>query len=120
MTEILVKLATNAVLVYGVALLCGGRIRFRGLAPVVSVAIFLVPVNVFVPHLNSLLGVPDNALWVFVSSVVCTAVILYALSYSIPKFTIDGFGVALAFSALMGAVALFLNYFLAAKLLSLL
>ena len=116
MKEILVKLAINAVVLYGLALLCGGRIRFRGLAPVISVALFMAPVNVFVPELNALLGIPDRAIWVFLVSVACNGAILYALAATIPKLTVDSFTVAVAFAALMGVASLFIHYFLADQL----
>lgn len=112
MKEILIKFAANAVLLYGLALLCGGRIRFRGIGPVIAVAIFLAPINVLVPYVNDVLGIPDRAIYVFLSSVVCHGVVLNALSYSIPRFTVENLRVAIGFSAIMGAVSIFLTYYL--------
>lgn len=116
MKEILVKLAVNAVLLYGLALICGRRIRFGGLLPVVSVALFLVPINVFIRDIDGLLGIPDRPLFVFISAVVCNGAMLYVLSYIIPRFSVESLRIALAFAALMGAASLFINFFLAEQL----
>jgi len=114
--EIGIKLAINAVLLYGLALLCGGRIKFRGLVPVLSVAIFLVPLNVFAPALTRAIGLPDRLAYVFATSVVSNGAMLYALSYAIPRFSVENFRVALAFAAIMGAVSVFLNFFVAERI----
>lgn len=110
---LLIKFLTNAVLLYSLALLTGGRIRFRGAFPILSVAIFLVPINVFVRDISVMVGIPDRPLYVFASAVVCNGVMLYALSHVIVRFTVENLRVALGFSAIMGAVCVFLNYFLA-------
>jgi len=117
---ILMKLAANAVLLYGLALVCGGRIRFGGIIPVLSVAIFLVPVNVFILDIHEAFGLPGQPGYVFLSSVVLNGVILYLLSYVIPRFTVETFGIALAFAALLGLVSVFLNFFLADQMAGLL
>lgn len=111
--HILIKLAANAVLLYGLALLFGGRIKFGGIVPVLSVAIFLVPINVFMREILFAAGIPDQPLHVFVSSVVLNGVVLYALSYIIPRFTVETFRVAVAFAAMLGLISVFLNFFLA-------
>jgi len=113
---ILIKLAANAALLYGLALMCGGRIKFRGLVPVLSVAIFLVPLNVFMVEIVGLAGLDPRPIYVFAAAVVCNGVMLYALSYVIPQFTVENLPIALAFALLMGAVSLFLNFFLADQL----
>ncbi|KPL12025.1 hypothetical protein AMJ85_02240 [candidate division BRC1 bacterium SM23_51] len=110
---ILIKFLANAVLLYGLALLVGGRIRFGGVVPVLSVAVFLVPINVFAPYLSVMVGIPNHPLYLFVSSAVCNGVMLYALSYVIDRFTVENFRVALGFAVIMGAVSLVLNHFLA-------
>jgi len=117
---ILIKLVANAALLYGLALLCGGRIKFRGIVPVLSVAIFIVPLNVFMVELVGLVGITATPLSVFVAAILCNGVMLYALSYIIPRFTVENLPIAIAFAAIMGGVALFLNFFLADQLAGLL
>lgn len=116
--QIAIKLAVNALLLYGLALLCGGRIKFGGIVPVLSVAIFLVPINVFMREILVAVGIPDQVHYVFVASVVLNGVMLYALSYIIPRFTIENFRIALAFSLMLGAVSILLNFFLLEQLSS--
>jgi uncharacterized membrane protein YvlD (DUF360 family) len=117
---ILIKLVVNAALLYGLALLCGGRIRFGGIIPVLSVAIFLVPINVFILDIHEMAGLPEKAGYVFLSSVALNGVILYLLSYIIPRFTVETLGTALAFSTILGIVSVFLNFFLADQIVGLL
>jgi len=111
--HIAIKLVANAALLYGLALLCGGRVKFGGAVPVLSVALFLVPINVFIREILLAIGLPDQVHYVFIGSIVLNGVMLYALSYIIPRFTIENFRIALAFAAILGLVSIFLNFFLA-------
>jgi len=110
---VLVKLAINAASLYGLALLFGGRIKFGGIVPVLSVLAFLVPINVFMCDILVAVRLPVQPHYVFFGSVVLSGVVLYGLSYIIPRFTIENFRAALAYSLLLGVVSLFLNFFLA-------
>jgi len=111
--EILIKLAINAVLLYGLALLTRGRIKFGGIGPVLSAAIFLVPINVFMRDVIGLAGFADSYLYVFLGSIVLNCVVLCVLSYIIPHFTVESFGVAIAYSVILGMGSVVLNFFLA-------
>jgi len=114
--QIAVMLAVNAVLLYGLTFLFGGRIKFGGIVPVVSVVVFLVPINVFMREILRAVGLPDQVHYVFLGAVVLNGVMLYALSYIIPRVTVETLGAAVAFSLLMGLVSLFLAFFLADQL----
>jgi uncharacterized membrane protein YvlD (DUF360 family) len=114
--QIAVMLAVNAVLLYGLTFLFGGRIKFGGIVPVLSVVVFLVPINVFMREILRVVGLPDQVHYVFLGAVVLNGVMLYALSYIIPRVTVETLGAAVAFSLLMGLVSLFLAFFLADQL----
>ncbi|MBM3335028.1 phage holin family protein [Candidatus Sumerlaeota bacterium] len=114
--EILIKLAVNAVLLYGLAFLTTGRVKFSGIGPIVAAAIFVAPINAFMRDLVGLAGFPDTYVYVFVGSVVLNGVVLYALSCIIPRFTVEGIGVAVAYSLIMGMGSVVLNFFLAAEI----
>ena len=111
--EILIKLAINAVLLYGVALLTRGRIKFGGIGPVLAAAVFLVPINVFMPDLVRLTGMPATYLHVLAGSIVLNGVVLYALCYLIPGFSVENIGVAIAYLVILGLGSVALNFFLA-------
>jgi len=114
--QIAVMLAVNAVLLYGLTFLFGGRIKFGGIVPVLSVVVLLVPINVFMREILRAVGLPDQVHYVFLGAVVLNGVMLYALSYIIPRVTVETLGAAVAFSLLMGLVSLFLAFFLADQL----
>lgn len=81
-----------------------------------SVVVFLVPINVFIREILRAAGLPDQVHYVFLGAVVLNGVMLYALSYIIPRVTVETLGAAVAFSLLMGLVSLFLAFFLADQL----
>ena len=114
--QIAVMLAVNAVLLYGLTFLFGGRIKFGGIVPVLSVVVLLVPINVFMREILRAVGLPDQVHYVFLGAVVLNGVMLYALSYIIPRVTVETLRAAVAFSLLMGLVSLFLAFFLADQL----
>ncbi|MCX8038838.1 MAG: phage holin family protein [Candidatus Sumerlaeia bacterium] len=117
---IAIQLGINTVVLWALAFLCGGRIRIRGLVPVLSVSIVLGPINVFIGYIDYWLGIPLRPHYMFLSAVVLNGVMLYLLSYIIPKVTVENFRIALAFSAIMGLMSLVLYFVLAPRLAALL
>jgi uncharacterized membrane protein YvlD (DUF360 family) len=115
-----IKFAINAAMLYGLTFFTGRRIKFTGLYPVLAVALFLAPINVFIREIHVALGVPDTLLYVFISSVVCNGVMLYALAGAINRFQVDNLRTAIGFAAIMGGISLFLNFFLADQIARLL
>ena len=103
------------------ALLFGGWVKFRGLAPIITVAIFIVPLNVFLPQIGNLIGVPPGRLIpFFIAGVVLNGVAIYALSFAINRFRIENFPAAIAFSVLLSAWSFAVNIHLAERILAML
>jgi uncharacterized membrane protein YvlD (DUF360 family) len=118
--EIVAKFVLNAILLYGLALLTGGRVKFRGAAPIISVAVFLVPINVFIRELAGLAGIPDNAVYIFIAAAVLNGLMLYALAYIINGLEVEDLFTALIFAAIMGGISVLLNFIVIPRLVPLL
>lgn len=116
MELVAIKAVLITVVLYLLSVVFGGWVKFRSWTPLITTALFIVPINVMLGRLTLLFGLPLTPLNVFLVAVCVNAAVLYFLSLVIVNFQIENFPAAIAFALLLSAFSFYLNVSLAEKI----
>ena len=92
--------------------------RIVGLAPIITVALVIAPVNVFLKELADLVGLPQTMGVLLAFGVVLNSLIVYGASTSVPHFYVENRMVAITIAALLSGWTLLLSYLIQSPLVT--
>lgn len=104
-----------AILIYGISFLFGSRIEFKGLVPILTVAIFITPVCIFTPEINETILKPligrrfDDPVGIWIGATLYSAIALAIGEKTIPNISIENFLTGLLFCTALGSMVVLLN-----------
>ena len=85
-------------------------VRIVGIAPIISVALVLAPVNVFIFEIAEFTHLPESLGMIIGLLIILNAAIIYFSSTIIPHFFVENFSVSLTFSACVTALTMLLAH----------
>ena len=96
--------------IYVIRLFFRQSFRITGLAPIITVAVVIAPVNVFLREIAELCGLPQTFGVLLVFSIILNAVIIYSASYVVSQFYVENFIVALTIAVFLSGFTLLLSH----------
>lgn len=109
---LLLKWLLTVVGIYVIRIFFRQSFRITGLAPILTVAIVIAPVNVFLREIAALCGLPQTFGVLLAFSIILNALILYLASYLVSQFYVENFIVALTISVFLSGFTLLLSHLL--------
>ncbi len=107
---LLLKWVFTIVGIYIIRLFFRHSFKITGIAPIITVAIVIAPINVFIHDIAALLALPQHPGVIIGLLVVLNAVIIYIASSVVPYFYVENFPVALTVSVCLAGLSFLLAY----------